>query len=358
MASEVKIMLGNALSLYEQWPAPVAIVSDGAYGVGGFEGDPPTYHGLAEWYRPHVEAWAKHATPQTTLWFWNTEIGWATVHPMLEEAGWNFRNCHVWDKGIAHIAGNANGQTLRKFPVVTEVCVQYVKEATFSGPAGLMSMKEWLRREWLRSGLPLYRTNIACGVKNAATRKYFTQDHLWYYPPVEMFERLVAYANTHGSAEGRPYFSVDGKAPVSGDLWSKMRAKFTCEHGVSNVWNEPAMRGEERIKDHHNRCMHLNQKPVNLLARIIRASTDPCDVVWEPFGGLCSAAIACAISDRSCYSAEIVPEYYELAADRLENELAAASTANATASGRKLAASRFVRPSSRDAACASFLFQP
>ena len=46
-------------------------------------------------------------------------------------AGWEYRCCHIWDKGIAHIAGNANTKTLRKFPVVTEVCVQYVKKTFF-----------------------------------------------------------------------------------------------------------------------------------------------------------------------------------------------------------------------------------
>lgn len=33
--------------------------------------------------------------------------------------------------------------------------------------------------EWQRAGLPLYKANEACGVKNAATRKYLTQDWLW-----------------------------------------------------------------------------------------------------------------------------------------------------------------------------------
>ena len=32
----------------------------------------------------------------------------------------------VWDKGVAHIAGNVNSNTIRQFPVVvTEVCVFY-----------------------------------------------------------------------------------------------------------------------------------------------------------------------------------------------------------------------------------------
>lgn len=84
----VRLFLGDALQMYSDWPSPVVIVSDGAYGVSGFPGDSPTPAGLVDWYRSHVEEWSKAATGETTLWFWNTEVGWATVHPMLLESGW------------------------------------------------------------------------------------------------------------------------------------------------------------------------------------------------------------------------------------------------------------------------------
>ena len=99
------IALGDALELYKTWPAPVVIVSDGAYGISGFPGDPPTVQGMIDWYRPHIEAWSNAATGETTLWFWNTEIGWATIHPLLSQFGWQYVGCNVWDKGIAHISG-------------------------------------------------------------------------------------------------------------------------------------------------------------------------------------------------------------------------------------------------------------
>src|SRR5436309_458335 len=69
-----------------------------------------------------------------------------------------------------------------------------------------LPMKQWLRAEWQRSGLPLSLTNAAAGVANAATRKWFTQCHLWYMPPGSAIERLAQYANDHGAADGRPYF--------------------------------------------------------------------------------------------------------------------------------------------------------
>jgi site-specific DNA-methyltransferase (adenine-specific) len=324
------IVLGDALDHYALWPRPTVIVSDGAYGINGFPGDPPTHEGLVEWYRPHVEAWTKRSTPATTLWFWGTEIGWATVHPLLLQNEWEYRSCHVWDKGIAHAAGNTNTKTLRKFPVVTEVCVQYVRDVRFDISGSKLSMKAWLRHEWERSGLPLYLTNEACGVKNAATRKYFTQCHLWYYPPIEAFEQFVAYANKHGRPEGHPYFSIDGERSLTGQEWAKLRAKFSCDLGITNVWSEPAVRGSERYKEEY-RCIHGNQKPLKLLDRIIRASSDPGDVVWEPFGGLCSAAVAAYRAERQCFSAEVLQNFYALACHRLEDEYAQSAAADPSA---------------------------
>ncbi|MBW7940010.1 MAG: site-specific DNA-methyltransferase [Candidatus Omnitrophica bacterium] len=312
----VTLWLSDVAQLYDAWEPPTVIVSDGPYGVGGFPGDPFTPDALAEWYAPHIAAWSRRSTPETTLWFWNTEIGWATVHPMLAKHGWEYRCAHVWDKGIAHIAGNANTKSLRKLPVVSEVCVQYVRKAEFPGPNGPMGMQQWLRYEWMRSGLPLSLTNQICGVKNAATRKYLTSDHLFYYPPVEAFERLCSYANEHGNPRGAPYFSIDGVRPLTGRQWDAMRAKFTCELGITNVWREPAVRGDERIKV-KSKAVHLNQKPLKLMELIVRLSSDKGDLVWEPFGGLCTAALASLRLERKAHAAEILPDFYDIACERL-----------------------------------------
>jgi hypothetical protein len=319
----VQIELADAIDRYAEWPAPTTIVVDGPYGVGGFPGDPPTPEGLDEWYAPHAAAWAKHALPATSLWFWGTEISWAKVHPVLDLHGWEYRSAHVWDKGIGHIAGNVNGNTIRRFPVVTEVCVHYTRRVELrTGDGELLPMMQWLRKEWQRSHLPLYKTNEACGVKNAATRKYFTQDHLWYFPPPEMMERLAFYARRHGKPTRHPYFSLDGKTQLTAGQWAKMRSKWHHVHGITNVWSEPPVRGVERLKNEKAKCIHANQKPLRLIDLTIRATTDPDDVVWEPFGGLCSAAITARRSNRRCYSAEIDPEIYAAATERLKQEKA------------------------------------
>lgn len=315
--TDINFTCGDSLALYDTWESPTVIISDGPYGVNGYKGDLKTPDGLAEWYEPHIKKWTEHSTPITTLWFWNTEIGWATVHPMLKKYGWDYVSCCIWDKGISHIAGNVNTKTIRHLPVVTEVCVQYVKRATFDTPEGTLDMKDWLRYEWKRTGLPMAKTNDACGVKNAATRKYFTKDWLWYMPPADVFEKMCIYANENGNPDERPFFTIDGKRSLTRNEWDRMRSKFTCPVGVTNVWTLTQLRNQERLKT-KQKAIHLNQKPLELISRTIEMCSDIGDVVWDPFAGLCTTGVACKKLHRKCYCAEANEAVYAYAKERIE----------------------------------------
>ncbi|MBW4622746.1 MAG: site-specific DNA-methyltransferase [Cyanosarcina radialis HA8281-LM2] len=313
----VTLHLGDSLQHYDNWEQPTVIISDGAYGVLGFEGDTSSHIDLPNWYEPHIETWSGAAKPCTTLWFWNSEIGWAVVHPVLEKYGWRYVNCNIWNKGKSHIAGNVNTEKIRRFPVVTEVCVQYVREVKVNE----LPLKAWLLEEWKRSGLPLRRANDACGVVDAATRKYFDRGHLWYFPPPEMFEKLVKYANEHGKPEGKPYFSLNGDRALTGEEWRKMRSKFKCPHGFTNVWERQALRDDERVKTSSGKALHLNQKPLDLMKTIIETSSDPSDVIWEPFGGLFSASFAARQLSRKAFSCELDPDYFYYGVQRFTQEV-------------------------------------
>lgn len=326
---------GDALDAYVNWPTPETIMSDGAYGVGGFTGDPRTPENLGEWYRPHIEAWSKAASLGSSLWFWNTEVGWANVHPVLVANGWNYEFCNVWNKGVGQVAGNVNSKTIRRFPVVTEVCVFYTRTPRVPcvpGSEEHVHMKEWLLSEWVRSGLPRRKANEACGVKDAATRKYFDQGWLWYFPPVDVMMKLVAYANEHGDPEGAPYYSLDGLKPVTAEEWASFRSPWNHEHGVTNVWDRPSLRGQERYRGsmvrsaprvHSPTAMsttHLNQKPLDLVERAIKASTREGGVVWEPFGGLCTATLAAVNNNRHGFACEVDAAFHALATERLQTQ--------------------------------------
>ena len=317
------IYCGDAMKLYEHWPKPTCIIADGPYGLGKFPGEPLAAAALPSWYAPHVAAWAKRAATDCTLWFWGSELSWATVHPVLDVHGWQYEETVIWDKGLAHIAGNVNSKTIRGLPVATEVAVRYSLKNFLHGVNGnLLTLKEWVRAEWQRSGLPMNRSNEACGVANAATRKYLTQCHRWYFPPAEAMGRMAAYCARHGRKSDRPYFSLDGTSSFDGKAWERMRSKWNHTHGMTNVWHEPPVHGRERVKvDDGTTYLHANQKPLALMERQVVACTDSGDVVWEPFGGLCSASLAASQIGRRAFAAELNPAFYRAAVVRLREAL-------------------------------------
>ena len=322
---------GDVMDAYASWPAPRTIISDGAYGVRGFHGDTTDAAGLVEWYRPHIEAWTAASAPGTALWFWGTEVGWATVHSELTAQGWDYVQTVIWDKGLSHIAGNVNGKTIRQFPIVTEVCALYQRRFEVETDDGVLSAQDWLRHEWQRSGLPMYLANEACGVANAATRKYLTKDWLWYWPPGVMVAKMAAYLNEHGFESGRPYFSLDGEKSVTAAEWDRMRYPWTHQHGLTNVWSRPPLHDGERLKGSMRRSAprvykptkasttHLNQKPLEFMERLVHATTRQDDVVWEPFGGLATGSVAAVALGRQSYAAERDPHFAEIALGRLED---------------------------------------
>ena len=315
---DIKLYNENSLDLYDKWETPDVIISDGAYGINGFPTDPNDISDLKEWYEPHVLSWSLNASSETTLWFWNTELGWATIHPLLEKHNWEYRGTNIWNKGIQHVAGNVNSKTIRKFPQVTEVCVQYVKKPTFNHNRKQRTVKDWLISEWKRTGLTKKEANKACGVSSAASRKYLTKGSEWYFPPKDKFKKLVEYANKHGNEQGSPYFEITRKIPITDDYELK-KPKFNCPIGTTNVWSESQLNSKERMKKEDGKSIHLNQKPKSLMRKIIKASSNKNDIVWEPFGGLGTASIVSKEEDRIARYAEIEEKYYNLTISRIKN---------------------------------------
>ena len=105
-------------------------------------------------------------------------------------------------------------------------------------------------------------------------------------------------------------------APVHGDkFWlssieccvfaRKSKATFN-EHCSSAVWRESI---ERKIKH------HPTPKPVKLLSRIIRASTNEGDTVFDPCMGSGSTAMACKATNRNFIGVDLDENYVTLARD-------------------------------------------
>jgi modification methylase len=123
-------------------------------------------------------------------------------------------------------------------------------------------------------------------------------------------ETLIWAAKHRG---GRRYaFNYDALKMANDDL--QMRSD----------WSLPICSGEERIKDETGAKAHPTQKPEALLHRVILASTQPGDIILDPFFGVGTTGAAARRLGRRFIGIEREPRYAALARERIARVISAA----------------------------------
>jgi modification methylase len=82
-------------------------------------------------------------------------------------------------------------------------------------------------------------------------------------------------------------------------------------------WLFPICAGPERLKDDGGRKAHPTQKPESLLHRILLASTNPGDLVMDPFFGTGTTGAVARRLGRRWLGIEREPDYAKAAAERI-----------------------------------------
>lgn len=87
---------------------------------------------------------------------------------------------------------------------------------------------------------------------------------------------------------------------------------YSSEKVPGNVWNFPRVR--YRMDEYEN---HPTQKPLALLNRIIKASSNEGDVILDPFSGTFTTCAVAKQLNRKCIGIEIEDEYIKIGLRRL-----------------------------------------
>jgi site-specific DNA-methyltransferase (adenine-specific) len=85
---------------------------------------------------------------------------------------------------------------------------------------------------------------------------------------------------------------------------------------LDSIWTMPAPSNGEKAFG-----KHPTQKPVALVERCLLASTQPGDMVLDPFLGGGTTAVACVRLKRSCIGIELDFSHFTLAAKRADREI-------------------------------------
>lgn len=204
----------------------------------------------------------------------------------IEQLGFIFRQQLIIDKGIKAVSGRAT-KGYKMFPNVTESIFYFIFD---SKPF----IKKILLERQKKTGLTAYEINSRLGVKanGGGMWSIYTGDNiLAQVPTKEMWDKLQKVLEFE-----YPYEDI---AQV-----------FNIQMGITDVWTDINYYKEERY--------HPTQKPIQLIDRIIRASTNEGMVVLDPFIGSGSTAVSCIKLRRHFIGIETDSEYTSKAEKRIE----------------------------------------
>jgi site-specific DNA-methyltransferase (adenine-specific) len=170
------------------------------------------------------------------------------------------------------------------------------------------------------------------------TKKMFAKSHthILYFSkstPNAGLENITFNADAVRVASARQTTYADARANPKGklpdDTWY-LRPQETPEEffaGDSDTWNVSRVCGTFKEREGWHGC----QMPIQVLDRIITASSNPGDIVLDPFNGSGTTVVSAALLDRKYVGIDQSKEYVEFARKRLQHALESANKKGKTA---------------------------
>ncbi|WP_096737213.1 site-specific DNA-methyltransferase [Brachyspira sp. G79] len=205
----------------------------------------------------------------------------------LQEIGFSIRQQIIINKGIKSIAGRAT-KNYKMYPNVTESILFLIKN-------NIPYSKSILKNRQKILGLTSKEINEAIGVKSNGGGMWsiYTGNNVCeQFPTYEIWDKLQKILK----------FDIP---------YNKIAQTFNVEMGITDVWDDIDFYSEERY--------HPTQKPLKLIERIIRSSSNINDNVLDPFAGSGTTLIACNNTNRNSISIEIESKYINNIKKRLMN---------------------------------------
>ena len=159
-----------------------------------------------------------------------------------------------------------------------------------------------------------FRNEIVWHYSNlSATKRYFPRKHdiIFFYVKSNAswtFNADSVRIPYSDSSLNRVQYKGSGFASKAKGSWLQEKGKIP-----DSVWDIPLLKGNERTG-------YPTQKPLVLYERIIRASSNPGDMVLDPFAGCATTCVAAERLEREWVGIDLWEETKELTVSRLESE--------------------------------------
>jgi site-specific DNA-methyltransferase (adenine-specific) len=162
-----------------------------------------------------------------------------------------------------------------------------------------------------------YHSIYLCGYALARNGYKILNDITWYKPNAAPNLSCRYFTASHETIlwakpdkHARHTFNYD---LMRNGNWSEDRMKVPNKQ-MRSVWSINTVPREEKL---HGK--HPTQKPLKLLERIVLSSTNPDDVVLDPFTGSSTTGLACHKHGRKFIGFDIEKDYLDLSIKRFQD---------------------------------------
>lgn len=211
----------------------------------------------------------------------------ALLIPYLQDIGFSLRQQIIINKGMKAVAGRAT-KNYKMFPNVTESILFLTKD-------NIPYSRNLLKSQQKKLGLTSKQINEALGVKSNGGGMwsiYTGKNICEQFPTKELWGKLQSI--------------------LKFDLpYEKISQTYNAEMGITDVWNDIDFYKEKRY--------HPTQKPLKLIERLVKVSSNTGDKVLDPFGGSGSTMVACNNTKRQSTIIELDETYIKKIQERIKD---------------------------------------
>lgn len=206
--------------------------------------------------------------------------------PHFKSLGLELRQQIIIDKGMRAVSGRST-KKYKMFPNVTESLLFLIKD-------NKQFIKPFLKEHQIKKGLSSKEINEKLGLKSNGGGMwsiYTGKNVAEQFPTKELWNKLSNVLD----------FNLE---------YEKIAQTFNPIMGITDVWRD--------IDFYKEKHLHPTQKPLDLITRLVKASSNENDLVLDPFGGSGTTALACKNENRNCISIELEETYCDIAKNRIK----------------------------------------
>ncbi len=294
--------------------------------------DPPYNIGKAKWDKiPHYIEWCGKWLKEVervlkgngSFYFWHNDM--PQIAQLMEwirqNTGFVFNSYIIWDKGAFRALSWMNPSeknNLRSWFSTCEYCLFYTSQDETGLTTVMLDTNNFptLRGYFkgLQAFIGLNKKQILERIGQNADHCFRWESSQWDLPTPETYLQLIDTFGIRDWQGFREYEALRREYEALRREYESLRFTHNLDPRHNNLW---------RSAQTNSGADHPCKKPIDLLERIVKTSSNPGDTVLDCFMGSGSTGVACVNTGRDFIGIELDAGYFAIAQKRIEQAQAA-----------------------------------